>query len=70
MEHFRHMLSQIAAQCATRCGIGCCLRRTTSPVAPAVILAADANSILYALTDKARIVFSFNLFAIHGFRAL
>jgi hypothetical protein len=46
------------------------VRRTTSPVAPAVILAADANSILYALTDKARIVFSFNPFAIHGFRAL
>lgn len=46
------------------------LRRMTSPVAPAVILAADANSNLYTLTDKARIVFSFNLFAIHGFRAL
>jgi predicted tellurium resistance membrane protein TerC len=46
------------------------LRHTTSLVAPYVILAVDANSTVYALTDKPLIVFSSNLFAIPGVRAL
>jgi predicted tellurium resistance membrane protein TerC len=46
------------------------LRCTTSLVTPDVILAMDANSTVYALTDEPLIVFSSNLFAIPGFRAL